>query len=255
MNDNFLFDNRPPINQNFSDHLFQRLSANYPNKEDKLNTAVYSRKFKWQYALAIFIVTLGLLFTFSAPVRAKASDVLRVISGFIFQKRENSPLKDLDLSKATVYPVETLALAELMKNPPFPFGIPAWVPEGYLLNESVGFSTSWVMLEWSNPNFTSYSLTIQKDYGDLQLAIGGYDTEAITINGQPGYLLRGNWNAEGKWDASLGIEIGWNLDGRFYRLNFRQVDPTTHAIVPLTANMDGILKELKRMAESIKTQN
>ena len=274
MNDKFLYKNRPDINQNFTARLYQRLTVSYPEKEDTLNNKKHSQVFKWQYALTVFLITAGLLVTFSAPVRAKALALIRMVAGFNIQEQSESPLKDLSMGEnesgnmpdsgadnpaavmiePTVYPVQTEQLPEALKNPPFPFGLPTWTPEGYTMDQTVGISNSnsWVMMGWNNPDLSEIELMVEKEYTGYNIPAGENSTEEITINGSPAVLVRGFWDKNHQWDSSLGIVIGWKLDDHFYRLTYSQREPLHNEITSID-DLDSKIYELTQMAESVKS--
>jgi hypothetical protein len=258
MNDKFLFENRPEVNQQFADQLYQKLTTRISETEVLMNTRKQSRSFKWQYALVALLITAVLLFTFSAPVRAKALELIRLVAGFNIQEQSESPLAFMDDPESTVeitvYPVLTEQLADLLKNPPFSYELPTWVPDGYTLNQEIGKSVSgsWISLGWGSPDgLTSYELLVEKEYNGYTLPAGEGSAEEITINGQPAYLVRGDWGADGQWDPRGGITIGWQLDGHFYRMDYGQLEPERYTVTSIDGDMDAILENMIKMAESV----
>lgn len=258
MNENFLFENRPDVNQQFADQLYQRLTTRFSESEVLMSTKNQLQTFKWQYALVALLMTAVLLFTFSAPARAKALELIRLVAGFSIQEQNESPLAfmgDLESTvEVTVYPVLTEQLADLLKNPPFSFELPTWVPDGYTLNQEIGksISGSWISLGWGSADgLTSYGLLVEKEYSGYTLTAGEGSAEEITINGHPAYLVRGNWGADHQWDPRGGITIGWQLDGRFYRMGYGQREPERFTVTSIDGDMDAILENLIKMAESL----
>lgn len=258
MNDKFLLDNRPDVKQQFADQLYQRLTTRISESEVEMSTTKKSGTFKWQYALVALLITSILLITFSAPVRAKALELIRLVAGFNISEQNEPPLAFMDdpesTVEVTVYPVLTEQLADLLKNPPFLFKLPTWVPDGYTLNQEIGKSVSgsWISIGWgSEDGLTSYGLLVEKEYSGYSLSAGEGSTEEITINGQPAYLVRGNWGADHQWDPRGGITIGWQLDGCFYRLGYGQREPERFTVTSIDGDMEAILENMIKMAESL----
>ncbi len=272
MNDDFLYNNRPPVRKAFSDSLYQRLSRQYPDNhiqrkgiEVMINSFI--RAFKWKYALLALVVIAALLFTFSEPVRAKTLELIRSIAGFNIEEQGESPIKEIakgegstesadpesTVIEPTVYSVPTFTLPEALKNPPFQFGLPTWIPEGYVLDQNVGIanSKSWVALKWSNSNSSEIQMLVEQEYSGYNLPAGENSSEETMVNGQPALLVRGFWDHQGQWDPKRGITIGWIKDGHFYRLNYDEREPSHNEIKPIEGDMEAIIKELIQMAESI----
>ncbi len=237
----------------------------------------FSHIFKWQYALVVLLVTAASVFTFSAPVRAKALELIRIVAGFNVEERNEDPLKNLDegeipssqaaalisssptiaaaseptVMEPTVYSVPTFTLPEALENPPFQFGLPAWVPEGYVLDQNVGVTKSWVSMDWNNSNKSEIEMLVEQEYTGYNLPAGEGSSEEIKINGQSALLIRGFWH-DGQWDPRRGIMIGWVKEGHFYRLNYYEREPSHNEIKPIEGDMEVIIKELIRMAESVR---
>ncbi len=274
MNDKFLLENRPEIDHNFTSLLYQRLTVNYPEKKNTIKIKNIAEIFKWQYTLPVFIITAGLLFTFSAPVRAKALELIRIIAGINIQEQSVSPLMELSLNgcdlseiqdscadnsatvknKPTIYPVQTAKLPEVLKNPPFEFGLPTWTPDGYSMDQTVGLSStdSWISMVWKNQDMSEIELMVEKEYTGYNIPAGENSAKEITINGTSALLVRGFWDSNNQWDPYLGVTIGWKLDGHFYRLTFFQRESLHHELITID-EMDEKISELILMAESIKS--
>ncbi len=285
MNDDFLYNNRPPVRKTFSDSLYQRLSNEYPDNQFQrkgvkfMNYSV-THLFKWKYALLTLLVISATVFTFSEPVRAKALELIRVVAGFNMKELKESPLKGLGeqdvvatqaaaeiipglvvtsaptptVIEPTVYSVPTLVLSDALKNPPFQFGLPTWVPEGFELDPIVGIanSKSWVLLNWSNStNSSEIDMLVEKEYFGYNLPTGENSSEEIIINGQPALLVKGTWDPQGQWDPKREIVIGWIKGGHFYRLTYNERLPVSNEIKPIEGDIEVIIRELIRMAESI----
>jgi len=289
MNDDFLYKCRLPVRKAFADSLSQRLQTLDANQHFQQKGAI-PMKMKhtvmktsvWKFALATFILLTALAFTFafSEPVRAKTLEFIREIAGFSVEERSESPMKALDQNETTptqvaainpitdpgstmpsltqveptVYTIPTVSVTDLIKNPPFQFDLPTWVPDGYILNESAGIAISknWVSLVWSDTNIREIELLIEREYSGYSIPAGENSSEEIKINGAPALLIRGFWDAQHQWDPKRGISLDWEKDGHHYRLNYSERGTAHHEIVPIKGDMDKIIEELVKIAESIQ---
>ena len=230
----------------------------------------------WKYAILIPIVALAMTITFSAPVRAVASAWIKSIAGFFVEERNESPIKDIPGGEVllstpavsavveavpstvthvqpTEYAVPTLSVPDVLKNPPFTFGLPSWIPEGFSLDQNVGISTSgaWVLMNWKNPNMSEIEFLVEKEYTGYTIPAGVDSSEEIALNGTPALLIRGFWDEQHQWNPDRQIAIDWEKDGRHYHLAYTERDEDHYAMQPITSNQDAIIQNLIRMAESI----
>lgn len=257
MRDKFLYKIRPPMREAFSKNLYQRLSRlEFDNldqqKEGKGMKNLNKRNLTWRYALLTFLVVAALTLTISEPVRAKALELIQTIAGINVEEQSESPLKDIEEENVETYTIPTLALSKALENSPFQFGLPTWVPEGYVLDENVANAESWISLVWNNSNLSEIQMLVEREYNGYSIPAGENSSEEIKINGTPALLVRGFWNAQDQWDPTLGIVIGWEKDGHFYRLTYYERESSHNTIKPIEGDMDAIINELIRMAESIQ---
>lgn len=259
MNDDFLYNSRPPVREAFSKSLYQRLSRlEFDNldqqKEGKMIKNSNKYKLIWKYALLTFLIAAALTLTISEPVRAKAWELIKTIAGINVEEQSESPLKGIEEENVETYTIPTLALPKALENPPFQFGLPTWVPEGYVLDQNVAIadSESWISLVWNNSNLSEIQMLVEREYTGYTIPAGENSSEEININGLPALLVGGAWDAQHQWDSRLGIVIGWEKDGHFYRLTYYERESSHNTIRPIEGDMDIILNELIQMAESIQ---
>lgn len=251
MNDDFLYTNRPPVRKAFADSLYQGLSSGQYDRRG------IRHNFAWQVALPAVLLIAVLVVTFSEPVRAMALGFIRTIAGFTVEERSVSPLDDVDLSEVTIYEVPSLTVSALLENPPFTFGMPDWVPEGFLLetDAAVASSGDWLSLLWKNTNnsqkLLEIDLLVEHEYTGYSIPAGEGSSEEITILGQPALLTLGTWDAQNEWDPTRGITIGWMNAELHYRLRYTERLPATLTIAPIEGDVEAIVAVLIRMAESI----
>jgi hypothetical protein len=281
MNDEFLYQIRPPVRKAFSMGLYQKLSAlesEEPVTSGKKNSRmpIYIPQTRWAI-LAPLLVILGVMtFTlaFYAPARAKALEIIQVIAGFTVEERKESPLSTyneegaspLQSTPAVNDTLTTGGLAAtlfeptvqtemILQNKPFEFGMPAWVPQDYTLNESTGISSSqnWMIFTWENPNSSEIELMVEREYTGYSIPVGENSSEEIDRNGSEALLIRGFWNGDHQWDSRLGVSLEWEQDGHHYHLNYTERGAAHHEIIPMTADQNVIIDMLKKMAESIQS--
>ena len=283
--DRFLYDSRPPVRQVFADGLYHSLSKRYPDESVNQTEEIpmersIQRFFTWKYAVLVLCAAAILIATFSEPVRAKALEVIKMIAGFNVEEQSESPFKGLvgegEISgtetvsavlplqaetplptptspEVTVYSIPTVSVIEALNNPPFSFGLPVWVPEGFELDANVGIANSgdWVSLVWEHPDGREIQMLVEREYSGYTLPAGEDSSEEIEINGKPALLVRGFWDAEHQWDPQRQIVIGWMQDERFYRLSYTNRLPSTKSMAPIEGDLEPIIANLVRMAESI----
>mgnify|MGYP000848870710 FL=1 len=256
MNDDFLYINRPDPDPNFTKRLNQRWKTGFPEKENIVNPKKTIQFSVWQVALSALLITTILLLVFSAPVRAKAIELIRSVAGFNIREQGQDPvmqITDQPGFSPTSYPHQELEVPDLLKSSPFEIAFPTWVPEGYILDQTIALPESgdWMLIRWENPDLSSIGLMVEKEYNGWNIPAGEGSTEEISINGQPAFLIRGAWDSDHQWDPDRKIEIGWEQNGRFYRLSFTQTEPVRHEMADLE-NVDEKIDILIKMAESFQ---
>lgn len=286
MNDDFLYESRPPVRKEFADGLSQRLQTldiNQPMQQKgaipMIRTGLQGGV--WKFALSTLILLTAFAFTLalSEPIRARTLELIREIAGFRVEERSESPIKSLDQNETsptqaavidsvtdpggvstspmkvepTVYIIPTVPVTDMIKNLPFQFGLPTWVPNGYILDESVGIATSnnWVSLVWNHPNLSEIELLIEREYSGYNIPAGVNSSEEIHINGAPALLIQGFWDADHQWDPKRGISLDWQKEGHHYRLNYTERGTAHNEIIPIKGEMKKIIEELVKMAESV----
>jgi preprotein translocase subunit SecG len=253
MDDDLLYQIRPPVRKAFAESLFQRLSSLSPQSPSQRLGAFqafrsFMRPLTWKVALLFILALMALTFVLSEQARARALEWIKVVAGFTVEERSESPLKSYEEGKvqATEYTTApTLSVPEALAEPPFPFSLPTWVPEGYTIDETVTIANSktWVMLNWKNPNGGGIFMLVEPKRPKYNLPAGEDSSEEIQINGQPALLIRGDWASVDRWDPRLAVTIYWEKNGIYYRLGYGERKPIQ--------DMEAIIQQLIRMAESV----
>ena len=212
MDDNFLYQNRPSIRQDFSESLYVQLSRK-TLKSQQVNKTL---KFALRFALASLILFV-VLFTFSKPVKAIVINWVKVIAGF--GVREDSEL--FGLNDAVTIPSDFKGtLADATKNLPFEFSMPAYMPDGYLFFDEVDISkkNQSIFMRWINPNNEEIIMMVMIDNGQ-GIVTGIEAAEEIMIDGQPVALVHGGYDTNGKWDSTKkDTHLYWHKDRIIYIL-------------------------------------
>lgn len=151
---------------------------------------------------------------------------------------------------ATV-PADSLPAA--LANPPFSFGLPAWLPDGFTIDEQAAIANSqdWLSLSWRNTNGSEILMLVEREYTGYNLPVGEGSTREVQVNGQPALLIMGAWDSQHQWDSQRGITLHWSLDGRSYRLVYSEREPLHNELRPIAGDLEQLSQTLIRMAESI----
>jgi hypothetical protein len=284
MNDDFLYQHRPPVRQAFASRLYQQLAMiekenGYTQKREILMNRPLVASRNWKYALLLLPILAAFSLMFFEPVRAATADWIKTVAGFIVSEQDESPLKELpgeasaaqlteaveavpeeplaaveELVEPTVYEVTTQPLPDILQNPPLDILMPAWVPDGFTLNPDAGLAASenWLAMEWSDSNHAEIHLLIEKVYTGYTIPAGVDSTREVTVNGQPALLVLGFWDDRHQWDPNRGLSLDWEINGQHYRLEYFEREPLHNAITPITADLDAVIQTLLQMAESFK---
>jgi hypothetical protein len=275
MNDDFLYKSRPPLRKEFADNLYRQLSNNHPDTHVPQNRVrTINKQFLWKFAIIIPLVLIFLAFTVPADARAQFIQLIKSVAGFQVAEQSEPPLPnaweqipplvaDRTATAPTaltaepgatlitvVYP--TRALQTIISNPPFAFGLPQYIPGGFIPNDNVAVanSSSWVAMAWSSKN-AEIEMLVEQQSTDYQLPAGIDSTEEIKVNGQRALLIRGWWDENNKWDPTRGVELHWKTGDLHYRLIYSQRSSARWEIEPISGDTDKIVKDLIKMAESI----
>ena len=152
---------------------------------------------------------------------------------------KNIPIDQLHVAPTSVPPAAPVAMsqAEARAALPFDFGVPAWAPDGFQLQDSAavvaapGAAYASVSLSWENADGAQINLTVsQSAPGDAGLA-GAGSTQSVQVNGQPASLRQSKGLGAGR------LTLSWARAGLDYRL------------AGATDTVDG--PRLVQMAESI----
>lgn len=192
MNDNFLYQSRPPMRAGFGDSLYLRIS-NLPLR--KRNTENVFR-----FALRFAIVSMVLftaLFSFSQPVRAGVLDWIKQIAGFEVQETNTVSVED----SVTIHPTVSGSMDDVLDDMPYEVATPSYVPDGFVFDDKIDINDESVFMTWGNG--IGDQILLQIDTEHEQRYLTGIDAaQEIQINGQPAMLILGGY-LDDNWDPTL----------------------------------------------------
>ena len=128
MDDNFLYQNRPPVRQGFGESLYSRIS-DLPLKK---GTSRYALRFALRFAI-VSMVLFTVLFSFSQPVRAGVLDWIKRIAGFEVQETNTVSTE----GSVIIQPTVSGPMDEILNDLPYEISMPSYVPEGFIFEDKV----------------------------------------------------------------------------------------------------------------------
>jgi hypothetical protein len=247
MSDQFLYKNRPAVREEFRNSLYARLMKT----EEREHQMQAKRLFG--YSMIGLLITLVLVFTISAPVRASALNWIRQIAGFNVAEVTESPLAHVTEVPSMVTVITPQPIAEI-KNAPFAFSMPQFIPAGFVLSQdfAVAQSKEWVLLSWTSQQNALINLLVEIHNDALVITAGKEGASETSVNGQPALLIRGGWTSDQQWNDKRGLELEWLKEGLRYDLKYVKRG-ANNEIVPFDeSEIEARLDELMKIAESIK---
>ena len=246
MNDKFLYENRPEPQKTFRDSLYAKLD------QEESESQMF-KKHLFQYSLAGLLIAVVLLITISAPVRANVANWIRQIAGFNVSEATESPLVNVTEMPSMITVLTPQPISEI-KNAPFSFAMPQYLPSGFVLSKdfAIAQSKQWVLLHWSGNQVYEISMLVEIYDKALVLSAAQNSTVETTVNGEPALLIRGSWASNSVWNENRKLELEWLKDGLRYDLQYYRTGDQG-VIVPFDdAEVPARLNELMQIAESIK---
>jgi len=192
MDDNFLYQNRPPVRPAFGESLYSRISDLSPKKGLSRNVL----RFALRFAVASTIL-FTVLFSFSQPVRAGVLDWIKRIAGFEVQETNTVSSE----GSVTILPTVSGPLDEILNDLPYEIVLPSYVPEGFIFEDKVDVNDKSVFMTWGNS--IGDQILMQIDTEHEQRYLTGIDAaQEIQINGEPAMLIQGGY-LYNSWDYTL----------------------------------------------------
>ena len=194
MNDNFLYQNRPPVRSGFGENLYASISSPHPRRETQKTILKFALRFA-----ALTLLLFAVLFTFSQPVRAGVLNWIRQIAGFEIREIDSLPTTE----KSVYVPPDLRdSLADILDDLPYTLELPAYIPEGFLFEDKVDLVKTSVFMRWMNEGGDEILMLVDTDNGQ-QYVMGTDAAQEVQVNGLPAILFQGGYDKEHNWDPDL----------------------------------------------------
>ena len=121
MNDDFLYNIRPPVKKAFSDRLYQRLQL-VTNNPKQRNGFHFMKQWilhfqAWKFVLLIMLFLIAFVFAVSEPVRARTLEWIKNVAGFtVDEQNQPNQLPVNEEGQVLAYAVPTSSLPEALKT-------------------------------------------------------------------------------------------------------------------------------------------
>lgn len=248
MNDEFLIHYRQTPRRAFADDLLARLTRERRPGRVTLLVSTPARRFATGLIALCLVAATVLL---AAPgARAAVGQLIRTIGGIAFDFTTPPP----DSRGAAIIPERVVSLAEARATLPFELRLPAWAPDGFVLQEDQvriwlhpsGAERQTVSFTWLDPAHPqSIHMYIDIDHPAStwgQWLVGSESSvEEVVINGRPGALVRGGWE-NGQWQSERNMMLLWQPQG----------PEATYMLSAATQFTQVTREDLIRMAESVR---
>jgi hypothetical protein len=246
MGDKFLYENRPALNEEFRKSLYFRLNQSREREN------LMDKKHVFRYSLTALVITLVLVFTISAPVRANVIDWIRQIAGFNVVESTESPMAAMTEMPATVTWITPHSVIEIT-DAPFAFTMPQFLPEGFALSQNFAIANSktWISLNWTKENY-EIDMQIEIYNSNLVIPADKKNVSQTTVNGQEALLIRGGWMSDSQWNDKKGLELQWLAGDLRYDLQYYKTGAHSEIVPFDDSELQPRLDELMKVAESIK---
>jgi len=212
MDDNFLYQNRPPVRSGFGDSLYSRISDLPLKKGTSRNALRFALRF-----VVVSMVLFTVLFSFSQPVRASVLDWIKRIAGFEVQETNTVSAEGSVIIRPTI----SGPMKEILNNLPYEITMPSYIPEGFIFEDRVDVHAESVFMIWRNSKGDQILMQIDTEHEQRYLT--GIDAaQEIQINGQPAMLIQGGY-LDDSWDSALpAMNIIQRKDDLIYWLIYVQ---------------------------------
>jgi hypothetical protein len=216
MNDKFLRNYRITPRAAFSHDLRKRLEIHEGKTLRERNFRIHPIALGTIAFLLVFVITLVV----SPAARAQVQEWVGMIGGVLFTATGDYPGGD---GPVTIVSSNEMSLDEARAVLPFTVDLPAWVPEGYVLEETVSIprfldGKGRVFIHWDATQKPLLELEIE-DHSpeESNWVVGEGSIEEVLVDGEPAALVRGGWNADAKqWEDRGQIHLYVSHKGLTY---------------------------------------
>lgn len=188
-------------------------------------------------ALGVITLLMALTLTLvvSPSARAQVQDWVGQVGGVLFTTTGDYPGGD---EPVTIAPSGTMPLEEARAILPFTIDLPAWVPEGYVLEETVTFvhfedGVERIFVQWRAPQKALLELEIVNLPPEKSnWLVGPESIEEVQVDGEPAALVRGGWNADTKqWENRGQLQLHVAHNGQTYILSTMETDISVNELM------------------------
>ena len=237
MNDKFLRSYRIAPRLAFAQDMRKRLEI---DREKTLRVRTLLLRPVALGAITLLLV-LTLTLVVSPAARAQVQDWVGQVGGVLFTATGDYPGGD---EPVTIAPSEKMSLEDASAILPFTIDLPTWVPEGYVLEETVTFvhfedGVERIFIQWRAPQKALLELEIENlPPEESKWLVGQESIEEVLVDGEPAALVRGGWHADTKqWENPEILHLYIPHKGQTYIFSSMEKDIS--------------VDELIRMAESL----
>lgn len=195
------------------------------------------------------LALLVAMLMFSPTVRAAISEVVQNIGGLIFNQTNEFP--DSADGPESIWPEETMTLADARAKLPFTFSLPAWTPDGYTLQDNVrvalpydAFRVTHMMIAWEKQtegesrSFIWLMVEYPRPADHGQTIIGPESVTEVSVNGEPAAIVYGAWNADThEWGMTGLMTLSWRLGDVAYHLSAHDQFVTEEELIRIAESL------------------
>jgi hypothetical protein len=181
------------------------------------------------------LLVLTLTLAVSPAARAQVQDWVGQVGGVVFTATGDYPGGD---APATIVPSDEMRLEDARAILPFTIDLPAWVPEGYALEETVSIprfddAVGRVSIHWSAPQKALLNLDIEdRAPEESNWVVGPGSIEEVLVHGSPAALVRGGWHTDTKqWEHPEILHLYVPHKGQTYIFSTMEKDISVEALI------------------------
>ena len=236
MNDKFLKSFRVKPNKTFIQNLRSQLE-NYEEANQQ------GRRFQLHpvgLGVVALLLVLTLVLSVSPAARAQVEDWVGVIGGVLFTATGDYPGDD---EPVNIVPTDEMTFEEARETLPFTIDLPTWVPEGFVLEETVSVprfedGVGRVYLLWKAP-LKGLSLSIEdRSPEEANWLVAPGSIEEVLVNNAPAALVRGGWYENTKqWENKGQIQLFVPHNGQTYLFSTNENNISVEELIRIAESL------------------
>ncbi len=197
------------------------------------------------HPVALGAITLMLVFTLtlivSPAARAQVQDWVGQVGGVLFTATGDYPDGD---EPVTIAPGERMSLEDALEILPFTIDLPTWVPEGYVLEETVTLvhfedGAERIFIQWRAPQKALLELEIEDLPPDESKWLVGLESiEEVLVDGETAALVRGGWHVDTKqWENPEILHLYVPHNGQTYIIFSMEKDISVDELIRIAESL------------------